>query len=354
MLASQLQQVQMMKEDFASQSPVLNKMDKLSDNLLERLDSSNPEVRRIKNRCQEIHEKYTSLTNALNDRERNLLAVKDAATNFQNKYEKLIAALHKISDDFDRIVSSGADNEEQLLKLSNLEENLEMQRPNVADLESACEKLCDLLTDSASKNEVKGRVNNLRKLYDELLQKINDKRAELQSFLKEEKEFHFNCDAIQDWIRGITTRLSHDFKVSALLEKVTRQVSEYEPLYREVLNKEHEIHILLSKGAALQRRLTRPQDIAQLNSKMDTIKKQWAGLKEEATNHHTKLQKCLDIATRYNNALNNFLPWLKEMEAKVKQPADLSLQKQQLEKVLREFQVCSTFFENLIVDYFYL
>src|SRR5699024_844171 len=101
-------------------SPVLNKMDKLGDNLLERLDRSNPEVRRIKNRRDEIHEKWQQLTSALEERERNLLAVKDAATNFQNKYEKLTAALHKISDDFDRIVSSGADNEEQLLKLSNL------------------------------------------------------------------------------------------------------------------------------------------------------------------------------------------------------------------------------------------
>ena len=339
MLASQLHQVQRMKDDFASQSTVLNKLDKLGDNLLERLDSSNPEVRRIKNRREEIHDKWQHLLHALEERERNLLAVKDAASDFQNKYEKLTAALTKISDDFDRITTSGADNEEQLLKLSNLEENLEMLRPNMADLESACEKLCDLLTDSASKNEVKNRVNNLRKLYDDLTQKINNKKAELQSFLKEDKEFYFNCDTIQEWLRNMQSRLSRDNRVSALLEKVTRQVNEFEPIYRELLNKEHEIHILISKGNQLQRRLTRPNDINQLKSKLDTIKRQWDNLKEEATNQHTKLQKCLDNSTKYNNALNNFLPWLKEMEEKVKQIIGVSLQKQQLEKVLREFQV---------------
>lgn len=338
-LASQLQHVQRMKEDFASQDPVLNKMDKLADSLLERLDRSHPEYRPIMEKKDGIHSKWQKLTGILDERERDLLAVRDAASDFQNKFDKLNAALHKIADDFNRITTSGADNEEQLLKLSNLEENLENQRPNIADCDRACEKLCDLLTDSGSKNEVRNRAASLRKLYDDLSKKINDKKAELQSILKEDKDFFFSCDAVQDWLRDMQKRLSRDFRVSAILEKVLRQVDQFEPLYREVLDKEHEIHILVQKGSQLQRRLTRPNDINQVKSKIDTLKHQYDSLKEEATHHHTRLQKCLDNSTKYNNALNNFLPWFKQIESKIKQVTDIALYKQQVEKVLREFQV---------------
>lgn len=339
LLAKQLHQVQQIKDDFVSQAPNLQKMNKLGDSLLERLDRSDPEYRRIKDKQDQVQGKWSKLSDTLDEREKNLLAVKNAAGGFQEKYEKVRAALHKISDEFDNIVASPADNDEKLLKLSNLEESLEGLRPAIADVERESVKLCELLTDNASKNEVKSRVAELHKLFDDLSKKINDKKAELQSILSEDKEFFFDCDAIQEWIRNMQNRLSKDFRVSALLEKVTRQVKEYEPLYREVLDKEHEIHILIQKASQLQRRMNRTSDKNQVKSKIDSIKRQWDSLKTEATNHHTKLQKCLDNSTKYNNALEQFVPWLNQMENKVKQIQDLTLVKQQVEKVLREFQV---------------
>ena len=75
MLTSQLQQIQSMKDDFSTQTANLNKMDMLADSLLERLDPSNPNVRPIKSRRDDIHSKWNSLKNALDERERNLLNV---------------------------------------------------------------------------------------------------------------------------------------------------------------------------------------------------------------------------------------------------------------------------------------
>lgn len=347
LLANQLHQVQSLKDEFVSQDPLLSKMDKLGDSLLERLEHKDPEFKRIRDKKEQVHGKWQKLAGILEERERNLLGVKDAAGSFQAKYEKLLAALHKIADDFDQISSSSADNNEKLLKLSNLEENLDNLRPALADCDRACEKLCEMLTDNASKNEVKSRVAGLRTLYDDLSQKINNKKAELQSILSEDNEFFFNCDATQDWLRNMQNILSKDLRVSALYEKVNRQVNEYEPFYREVLDKEHEIHILIQKANQLQRRMTRTSDINQVKSKIDSIKRQWDNLKDEATNHHTKLQKCLDNSVKYNNALDNFMPWFQQMENKIRQFSDLILQKQNVEKVLREFQVIYAFISKV-------
>ncbi|KAH7645757.1 microtubule-actin cross-linking factor 1-like protein [Dermatophagoides farinae] len=337
-LIAQLQQTQQLTEEFVAHSPMLNKIDKFADSLMERLDRTDSQFRSIQEKQQSIHDKWNKLTNILAEREKNLLAVKDAANEFQNKYDRLLAALHKISDDFDNIVDSGADGDEQLLKLSHLEESLEAQRPNIADCDRSCQKLCELLTDNGSKNEVRGRVDGLRKFYDDLSQKISDKKAELQLALKEDKDFFFNCNAIQDWLRNMQNRLLKEFKVSAIHEKLLKQVDQFEPLYREVLDKEHEIHILIQKGDELQRGISRPSDQNQIRTKMDQLKRQYNQLKDEATVQHTKLQKCLDISTKYRNAFNAFMPWLTQAENRLKQFEGLVLTKQHMEKMLREIQ----------------
>ncbi|XP_075678406.1 microtubule-actin cross-linking factor 1, isoforms 6/7-like isoform X9 [Dermatophagoides pteronyssinus] len=337
-LSVQLQQTQQLTEEFVAHSPMLNKIDKFADSLMERLDRTDQQFRSIQEKQQTIHDKWNKLTNILAEREKNLLAVKDAANEFQNKYDRLMAALHKISDDFSNIVNSGADGDEQLLKLSHLEESLESQRPNLADCDRSCQKLCELLTDNGSKNEVRGRVDGLRKFYDDLSQKISDKKAELQSSLKADKDFFFNCNAIQDWLRTMQNKLLKEFKVSAIHEKLLKQVDQFEPLYRECLDKEHEIHILIQKGEELQRQFSRPNDQNQIQMKMDQMKRQYNQLKTEATAQHTKLQKCLDISTKYRDALNAFLPWLSQAENRLEQFVGLVLTKQQMEKMMRDIQ----------------
>ena len=338
-LSVQLQQTQQLTEEFVAHSPMLNKIDKFADSLMERLDRTDQQFRSIQEKQQTIHDKWNKLTNILAEREKNLLAVKDAANEFQNKYDRLMAALHKISDDFSNIVNSGADGDEQLLKLSHLEESLESQRPNLADCDRSCQKLCELLTDNGSKNEVRGRVDGLRKFYDDLSQKISDKKAELQSSLKADKDFFFNCNAIQDWLRTMQNKLLKEFKVSAIHEKLLKQVDQFEPLYRECLDKEHEIHILIQKGEELQRQFGRSNDQNQIQMKMDQMKRQYNQLKTEATAQHTKLQKCLDISTKYRDALNAFLPWLSQAENRLEQFVGLVLTKQQMEKMMRDIQV---------------
>ncbi|KPM10180.1 Microtubule-actin cross-linking factor 1-like protein [Sarcoptes scabiei] len=337
-LVSQLHEAQQLGEEFASQEPTLKKIDRMADSLLEQLERTSNKFAVIQEKQERIHEKWNKLLGIIKSREQNLRAVKDAASDFQNKFDRVLSALHKISDDFNNICDSKAENDEKLLKLSHLEESLENQRPNLADCDRACAKLCELLTDSGSKNEVKNKVGGLRKFYDELSQKINDKKAELQSSLKADKDFFFNCEAIQEWLRNMQNRLSKDFKVSAIHEKLVKQVEKFEPIHREVLDKEHEIHILIQKGEQLQQNLSRSSDAGPIRQKIDSIRKQYQQLKEEATVKHTKLQKCLDISSKYRQALESFLPWLDQTEDRVRSLSEITLTKQDVEKVLRETQ----------------
>ncbi|GIY98966.1 dystonin [Caerostris extrusa] len=114
--------------------------------------------------------------NKLTDREQNLDAAIGATKDFQD-------SLNRLQDP---------------PKLNDLEEQLEDQRPLLADAEGVCEQLCDILSDSASKTEIKNKLNGVEKQYNNLNRKMSNKKAELESALKEDKDFYLSFDRISN------------------------------------------------------------------------------------------------------------------------------------------------------------
>lgn len=55
-----------------------------------------------------------------------------------------------------------------------MEDELEKLRPLLTDADSVCEQLCEMLSDSASKTEIKYKVNILETSYTTLKKKIGN------------------------------------------------------------------------------------------------------------------------------------------------------------------------------------
>lgn len=56
----------------------------------------------------------------------------------------------------------------------------------------------------------------------------DNRKAELESSLKEDRGFFSNCDSIQEWLRGIQLSLAPDLKISADTDILHQQVTEFE------------------------------------------------------------------------------------------------------------------------------
>ncbi|KAH9415294.1 hypothetical protein DERP_006388 [Dermatophagoides pteronyssinus] len=298
---SQLRQITVMKDEFSSQEHLLNKMDKLGQSILERMDRTNPYYSEVQNKMNDIHKTWKQLLAILEEREKNLLLVNEASTDFQNKLSKLQKNLDTISDEFDKIVNSNLEKDEQLLKITNLEENLESQRPLLAECSNACNNLINLLTDNASKNEIKDKFKYVEAKYNDLSRKISNKKAELQSTIKEDREFFMSCDQLLEWLRNMLNTLSKDIKVSAIYEIVSKQIQDFEPIYQQVRDKEHEIHM-----------------------------KHWR--------KKSKLHKCLDICREFNANYNDLYPLLEQYDSKLQSFKDVPLNRQDLENRLKDIQ----------------
>lgn len=331
-----------MKEDFSSQEHLLNKMDKLGNSIIESMDHTNPAHGDVQNKMNDIHKTWQQLLAVLDEREKNLLSVNEAAVDFANKLNKLQSNLDGISDEFDRIVNSGLDKDEQLLKITNLEDSLEAQRPLLAECHSAGNYLMNLLTDNNSKNEIKEKLRNVENKYNELSKKISNKKTELQSTLKEDREFFMSCDQLQEWLRNMLNTLSKDIKVSAILEIITKQIQDFEPIYRQVMDKEHEVHMVLNRGNAILNKSSSRADSANWRQTLNNVKRQWDLVKNEAIEKNTKLHKCLDICRKFNSSYNDLYPLLKQYEDKLNAHKDISLHRSDLERQLRDIQVTAS------------
>ncbi|CAL1283114.1 unnamed protein product [Larinioides sclopetarius] len=338
MVNAQIQQVQVLRDEFTHQEPVLNKSRECGHAILDHLDINSPAAKKIREQLQNTNLRWDDLMNKLTDREKNLDAAIGATKDFQDSLNRLQDRLQHISDEFDHLSEAGSDAEDQLRKLNDLEEQLEDQRPLLADAESVCEQLCDILSDPASKSEIKNKLNGVEKQYNNLNRKMNNRKAELESALKEDKDFYLSFDRIQQWLDDMENQLSHEFSISADQDVLKRQVQDFEGVYKQVLNKEHEVHILMSKGAEMLPKVTRKADAVQLQSKMEATKRQWEKVRKAANDRHTQLLKCSESCKKYHSSLNSFKSWFGKCEDKVYHLQPISFQRSQLDKQVKEIQ----------------
>lgn len=184
--------------------------------------------------------------------------------------------------------------------------------------------------------------------------------------------------------------LASALKISADKDILKRQVQEYEvsdfkiyqnryvqsehaltlktlqPTYKEVLDKEHEVHILLNKGSEMVSKLGRSNEAQNLRAKLDNYKKQWEKIRKDATdrfvfecfsvtavsfqngrvlnsffffNRHTRLQGCYESCKKFHHSAENFIPWLEQAETKLNSMQPISLKKKELDKQMKELQV---------------
>lgn len=179
MVQSQVQQVQVLKEEFRTQQPQLQHFLDVGDSVLSYLDQRSPDGQKINSKLSNIQQKWADLLAKLEERAESLGAAADTSREFDAQLTRLRDALQSISDNLDELPLD-KDAEEQLRKVENLERQLEGQRPLLADLETAGAQLCDVLSDPASRADIQNKLASIGRQYNALQKKLDHKKAELE------------------------------------------------------------------------------------------------------------------------------------------------------------------------------
>ncbi|XP_017836803.1 dystonin isoform X21 [Drosophila busckii] len=332
MVQSQVQQVQVLREEFRTQQPQLKHLQDLAHDVLEQLVGT-PDAQAVQQKLHDVQSKWDELMGKLDERASSLGGAADSSKEFDAAVNRLREALQQISDSLDTLPTDG-DQQEQLRKIEHLERQLEGQRPLLADVEQAAATLCNILGDPASRADVNSRVAALEKQYQALQKKLDTKKAETESALRDGRHFAENCAKTLGWLSGELANLSERLLVSAHKPTLQHQIDTHEPIYREVMAREHEVIMLINKGKDLS---AGSQDRS-VKRDLERIQQQWEKLRREAVDRHTRLQTCMEQCKKYTQTSETFLAWLRTAEDKLAELKPGELSKSKLESRLRELQ----------------
>lgn len=335
MVQSQVQQVQVLREEFRGQQPQLNHLQDVGHAVVEYLNAGSPEGKAVSTKLSNVQTKWDELVARLEERAQSLGAAADSSKEFDAGLNRLREALQTISDNLDALPND-RDHQEVLRKIENLDRQLDGQRPLLADAESAAAALCKVLGDPASKADVNARVGAVGKQYQALQKKLDNRKAEMEAALRDGRQFGESCARTLGWLASELGELSERLLISAHKPVLQHQIDTHEPIYREVMAREHEIIMLLNKGKELQGKPTSTDRTLQRD--LDKISQQWEKLRREAVDRHSRLQTCMEQCKKYGSASETFVSWLRTAEDKLASLRPGILKKSQLDQQLKELQ----------------
>ncbi|XP_050668123.1 dystonin isoform X25 [Leptidea sinapis] len=333
MVSTQVQQVQVLREEFRSQQPQLSHLQEVSTSVLPRLPNDHPDVSRLAANVRALQDRWDDLLNKLEQRAESLGAAADTSREFDAGLERLRYALHTISDKLDDVATQ-RDPTDQLRVIENLERQLEGQRPLLADLEGAGAALAEVLGDASSRQDIQNKLAAAGRQYDALQRKLDNRKAEIEAALKDGRKIEESVARTLGWLQGEAGGLPSRLLVSADRNKLQQAIDVHEPLYRGLTQREHEIVMLLDKGREMEKKPA----YQGLRKDLDRIQSQWDKLKRETVDRYNRLQTAMEHCRKYNKAQESFVPWMSEVEDRLKNLPPVAFTRKELDKQIRDLQ----------------
>ena len=336
LVQNQMSQLAVMKEEFNEKLPQKDRFNEIGEILIENAGNT-ADGRSIDAKLGSTNKKWDDLLAQIEERERALDALAGPTRDFLNLTNKLQDNLGKISDDLDDIATSKADPQQKLKILEGIAQNLDGQRPLWAEVESVGDQLQSILTDPASKSEIKSKLGQVERQFNNCQKKLDNALAELENAAREGKEFDADCQHVQDMLREFESLLSDKLAVSADKEVLKQQIQDFEPLYHEIMGKEHEVIMLINRGKDIVSRS--PKADAQKQQKIiENIDKQWQKIKKVAQERQKRLNTAMEHCKKFVGSFEKFVPWLDKAETLLARMAPISFVKAELQKQEKELQ----------------
>ncbi|XP_041970881.1 dystonin isoform X11 [Aricia agestis] len=333
MVQTQVQQVQVLREEFRSQQPQLSHLEEVAREVLQRLPHNDPDANKLNNKLKDLQDRWTDLLNKLEQRASSLGAAADSSRELDAGLQRFNNALAAIADRL-HDTSSIQEPAERLREIENLERQIEGQRPLLAALQTAGEDLAAALAEPGARADIMARLAAAQRKLDALQRDVEHARAEAEAALKEGRHLEESVARTLGWLAAEAGALPARLQVSADRARLTQQLERHEPLYRDLTQREHEIIMLLDKGREMEKKPA----YAGLRKDLDRIQTQWDKLKRETVDRYTRLQAAMENCRKYTKAQESFVPWLSDAEDRLAKLPPAPFTKKDADKQLRELQ----------------
>uniref|UniRef100_A0A669BFU3 Dystonin n=1 Tax=Oreochromis niloticus TaxID=8128 RepID=A0A669BFU3_ORENI len=261
----------------------------------------------------------------------------------QHKLEGGLLALGQFQHALDELLAWMSHTEELLNEQKNAGGDpkaieIELAKHNVLQIDVLAHKSTvetvnkagnDLVQSSAGEeaSSLQSKLENLNQRWKAILEKMGQRKQQLESSLLQAQGFHGEIEDMQQWLKDTERQLLASKAVGGLPDTAREQLIAHlelcsafeakEELYRELQNKGHQLLTMMPESPDSNTE----QDLANLKEK-------WEAVQAKVAERKVKLEEALTVATDFHNSLQDFINWLTQAEQTLNtvSPASLILE----------------------------
>ncbi|XP_051892499.1 microtubule-actin cross-linking factor 1 isoform X16 [Pristis pectinata] len=184
----------------------------------------------------------------------------------------------------------------------------------------------ELLESSAGEdaNNLKHRLDTLNQSWQSLLRKTEGREQQLEAALQQAEGFHGEIEDFLQWLSRVENQLAISKSTGGLPETAREQLNAHLDLYGEFRANEETYKNLHDKGRLL---LSSRDDATGSNVEqcVALLEQKWQLMSTKMEERKTKLEEALNLATEFQNSLQDFINWLTQAEQSLNIAAPPSL-----------------------------
>ncbi|XP_072103464.1 microtubule-actin cross-linking factor 1 isoform X16 [Mobula birostris] len=184
----------------------------------------------------------------------------------------------------------------------------------------------ELLESSAGEdaNNLKHRLDTLNQSWQNLLRKTEGREQQLEAALQQAEGFHSEIEDFLQWLSRVENQLAVSKSTGGLPETAREQLNAHLDLYGEFRAHEETYKNLHDKGRLL---LSSRDDASGSNVEqcVALLEQKWQSMSTKMEERKTKLEEALNLATEFQNSLQDFINWLTQAEQNLNIAAPPSL-----------------------------
>ncbi|KAL8599003.1 hypothetical protein ACOMHN_006812 [Nucella lapillus] len=345
MLASQLEQVKVLREEFSAQEPAYDQFLSCGHAILDRCHAESHDGMAISRKLDSVSKAWSRLQSRLEDRSKSLNSVEGISTEFAALTRGLADWMSDFTDRLDGLgpVSNQPDEQEQQLEqIQELESDLLDQQPKVALARDLCRQLCDKAKDPSIKGNLRIKLAALEKDFGDTTKKLEARKAAVEAASKEAAQFKADCHDLLNWVNSTADRVKDAEAISSDPDTLRLQTRQNRDLQQELALKEADIKQLLEKGDKLLEGATPSAEVQAIADTLGELKGEWDRLKEEAADREGRLASADSHAQHFTEQLDKLVMWLTMTEEKLDKMKSNELGRKDIEQTLKDLQGLET------------
>ncbi|XP_019403107.1 PREDICTED: microtubule-actin cross-linking factor 1 isoform X13 [Crocodylus porosus] len=170
----------------------------------------------------------------------------------------------------------------------------------------------ELLESSAGDDAsaLRNRLEKLNSCWESVLQKTEEREQQLQSTLQQAQGFHGEIEDFLLWLTRMESQLSASKPTGGLPETAREQLSAHMELYAQLKAKEEVYTQLLAKGRLILLNRDDSGSGSKTEQSIALLEQKWCLVSTKMEERKSKLEEALNMATEFQNSLQDFINWL--------------------------------------------